>query len=129
MLAAPMDPRIGILMRGGHHVHYAFVDGYDKPAFEGTREAVEERLGRLDSSSPIPQTGHGRVRHRPLKTWNVTMRFRYPAWDEKDGIEYRGISARSKSEANKFAARQALSDGHAVGGRGPYWFTAAEAED
>lgn len=41
-MIAPMDPRIGVLNSG---VHYAFVDGYDKPEFRGTREEVEVRLG------------------------------------------------------------------------------------
>lgn len=42
----------------------------------------------------------------------VTMRFQYPAWDEKAGITYR-VSARSKREANAKARRQAENDGHA----------------
>lgn len=44
-----MDPRIGMLMREGTTVHYAFLDGYDQPAFEGTLEAVEEALGLRSS--------------------------------------------------------------------------------
>lgn len=40
-----MDPRIGMLMRAGTTVHYAFVNGYDQPAFEGPLEAVEAALG------------------------------------------------------------------------------------
>lgn len=123
-----MDPRIGILMKEGAQRFYAFVDGYQMPAFEGTREAVEERLGLRPPAPPAVVPRRPSDARPLLKAWDVTMHFQHPAWDEVDGILYRGITARSKSEANKAAARQALSDGHAVGGRGRYWFSAVEAE-
>ena len=40
-----MDARIGMLMREGQTVYYAFPDGYNKPAFEGLLVEVEQRLG------------------------------------------------------------------------------------
>lgn len=119
-----MDPRIGMLMREGRSLYYAFVDGYARPAVEGTLEAVEVRLGLRQR---VAHTTASSRAVKPCKDWNVTMRFQHPAWDEKDGIEYRGISARSKSEANRIAARQARNDGHACGHRGRYTFTAVES--
>lgn len=119
-----MDPRIGTLIREGRPLFYAFVDGYNKPAFEGTRDAVEKQLG---VRQPAVRRDASRRPAKPLMDWNVTMRFQHPAWDEKDGIEYRGITARSKSEANKIAASRARDDGHACSNRGRYTFTAVEA--
>lgn len=58
------------------------------------------------------------------KPFNVRMFFQFPAWDEVDGIPYDLIEAASKSEAIARARRQAERDGHAVSGRGRYWFRA-----
>ncbi len=59
--------------------------------------------------------------------FNVTIRFQYPAYDEKFGITYFDIDARSKSEAIRFARREALNDGHVgTGGKGRVTFTAVE---
>lgn len=44
----------------------------------------------------------------------VTLRFKYPAWDEKDGIPFE-ISAATKADAVKQARKQAYNDGHTVG--------------
>lgn len=63
-----------------------------------------------------------------MTTWTVLLTFQHPAWDEKDGIEYRGIEAPNKREAIRRVRRQAADDGHAVSGRGLYWFKAVEAE-
>jgi hypothetical protein len=122
-----MDARIGELMREGRTVYYAFADGYDKPAFEGTLEAVERRLGLLDEK-PRGQQSTSKLGGRQVKSWVVTMRFEYPAWDEKDGIRYEGVLGRTKAEANRAAARMAAGDGHACSGRGRYWFTATSDE-
>lgn len=123
-----MDARIGALMREGQTVYYAFADGYDKPAFEGTLDAVERRLG-LRGGRPPGHQSKPRQGCRQAKSWVVTMRFEYPAWDEKDGIRYEGILGRTKAEANRAAARMAVGDGHACSGRGRYWFTAVEEDD
>jgi hypothetical protein len=64
-----------------------------------------------------------------MKTWDVCMTFQYPAWDEKGGIWYRGVVAGSRREANKQARRMAANDGHAVGGRGRYFFTATPSSE
>jgi hypothetical protein len=58
----------------------------------------------------------------------VTMTFEYPAWDERDGLRYE-VSAASKREAVGVARRRAERDGHAVGGRGRYWFRAELNDD
>ena len=44
----------------------------------------------------------------------VTLRFQFPAWDEKNGIEFE-IRARTKSEAIRYAKVRAERDGH-IGG-------------
>lgn len=62
------------------------------------------------------------------KTYEVTLRFQFPAWDERDGISYT-IEAETKSDAIRYARRQAENDGHACGGRGRYWFSAVEATE
>lgn len=63
-----------------------------------------------------------------LSQWRVTMRFQWPAWDEADGIVYQDILAESKSAAIRTVRKLAASDGHAIGRRGRYWFSAAKSE-
>lgn len=48
------------------------------------------------------------------KTFNVTLRFQHPAWDERDGICFE-VRARTKSEAIKYAKMKAERDGY-IGG-------------
>jgi hypothetical protein len=58
----------------------------------------------------------------------VTLRFRFPAWDEKNGIPYE-VEASSKSDAIKSVRRQAYNDGHTVGQKATdITFTATEIE-
>lgn len=49
-----------------------------------------------------------------MTRYEVRLMFRYPAWDERDGIAYE-VNARSKREAIAAARRQADRDGHLVG--------------
>lgn len=56
-------------------------------------------------------------------TYEVTLRFQYPAWDEKDGIPYE-VTADSKAAAVKIARNQAQRDGHLGGGKGRCSFKA-----
>lgn len=58
-----------------------------------------------------------------MTEFTVTLRFQYPAWDEKDGIPY-VVDGKSKSDAIKSARRMADRDGHLMTGKGRYWFTA-----
>jgi len=60
-----------------------------------------------------------------MKTYTVTMRFQYPAHDERDGIPFE-VQADSKAEAVRIARRQAERDGHTGTGKGRYTFTARE---
>ena len=113
MQTTHLDPRIGAL---GNGKFYAFTQGYDKPEIVGTLHEVEQALGL--AFMPLC---------KPLKVFDVVMHFEYPAWDEMDGIRYPSIHAASKAQANKFARREAERDGHAVGGRGRYWFIATES--
>lgn len=46
--------------------------------------------------------------------YEVTLKFKHPAWDEKEGIPFE-IEAESKSAAIARARRQAYDDGHTVG--------------
>lgn len=48
------------------------------------------------------------------KRYEVTLRLRYPAWDEKDGIKFE-VDAPTKAIAIKRARRQAYDGGHTVG--------------
>lgn len=112
-----IDSRIGILNSG---VHYAFINGYDAPEFRGTLEEVEIALGiREPSEKREVITSASNEDH-----YTVTMTFEYPAWDEKDGIVYEDIVACSKADAIRQARTKAFVDGHAISGRGRYWFTA-----
>lgn len=122
-----MDSRIGILQREGGQVFYAFAHGYDKPETVGTMEEVERALGVKECGQGDGGRGcEGLVEVKRRRMWDVTMRFQHPAWDEKEGILYRGIEAQSKAEANGIAGRLARRDGHAIGGRGRYSFSAVE---
>lgn len=55
--------------------------------------------------------------------YTVTLRFQYPAWDEKNGIPFT-VTAKTKAEAIQQARRQAFNDGHLCGGKGRVTFTA-----
>lgn len=112
-----LDPRIGTLNSGQF---YAFVDGYDAPEVVGTLQEVEVALGlRSEVAAPVPSQGD---------RYTVTLRFQYPAWDEVGGIVYSDVLARSKAEAIATVRNMARSDGHAMSGKGRYWFTAEEGE-
>ncbi len=112
-----LDPRIGVLNSGKY---YAFVNGYDHPETVGTLEHVQRAL----------ETTEHRNKARPDQLWNVVLRFQYPAWDEVDGITYRDIQAKSKSEAIAYARKMASNDGHTIGGgKGRYWFTAISVKN
>ncbi|WP_087865707.1 hypothetical protein [Comamonas thiooxydans] len=117
MNSAQLDPRIGMLNSGKF---YAYVQGNGKPETVGTLEEVERALGVFKEQTPAPAPANR------LKTFDVVMRFASPAWDEVDGLCYPGIVAEGKAQANQLARKQAERDGHAIGGRGRYTFTATE---
>jgi hypothetical protein len=112
-----MDPRIGMLNSGRC---YAYVNGYHNEPFNGTLLEVHAALG-------LAQVARTKSPAKALRTYDVKLTFKHPAWDEVDGIDYQGIVASSKSDANKAARRQAERDGH-VYGRGPVYFRATEVE-
>lgn len=62
-----------------------------------------------------------------FKQYEVVLRFQFPAWDEKDGIKFEAV-ARNKSEAIRYARRQADLDGHLCGGKGRVSFKASEVQ-
>jgi len=63
-----------------------------------------------------------------MKDYIVTLRFKFPAWDEKNGIPFE-VQAKSKSDAVKKARLQAERDGHSgqSKSKGSSTFTATEA--
>lgn len=115
-----MHPSIGQLGYGGKF--YSYLNGYSAEPFVGTLEEVEAAMGLRPLSTP-PSVAPTRAKR---KSFDVTMRFQYPAWNEVDGIEYRSIEADSKSEANSIARKQADRDGHLGWGKGRVTFTANE---
>lgn len=117
-----MHPAIGKLNNGKY---YAYLNGYDSEPFYGTLEEVEIALGVREPVAPAPAAPAVEPAQK-AKTYDVTMTFQYPAWDEGDGIRYPDIVADSKSEANRIARRQADQDGHLAGGKGRVTFTAVE---
>ncbi len=114
-----LDPRIGKLAGGQF---YAFCDGYDQPEFVGTLSEVQASLG-LTEKPDIK-----RAELSPHRFWDVRLTYQYPAWDQVDGLWYRGIAADCKSKANAEARRMALDDGHLSGGQGRVTFVAFEAD-
>lgn len=70
--------------------------------------------------------------NEPKSEWKeyiVTLRFQFPAWDEKDGIEC-NQTARSKADAIRYARSQMRDDGHIPAvGKGRATFTASEVEN
>lgn len=117
MQTANLDPRIGMLNSGKF---YAFVNGYDKPETTGSLEQVEAALGLRLAPASLPAV--------KFSVWDVKLTFQYPAWDETTGIDYPGIVAKNKSEANANARRQASRDGHLYGGKGRVTFAATESK-
>jgi hypothetical protein len=63
-----------------------------------------------------------------MTNFKITLTFQFPAWDEVDGYDY-FFSAKNKTDAIKKARRQAEHDGHAISGRGKYWFKAVETDE
>ncbi|PBV09266.1 hypothetical protein CJU35_05275 [Pseudomonas aeruginosa] len=114
-----MHPAIGQL-NGGKF--YSYLHGYSAEPIVGTLEEVEIAMGLRPEPTPSPAVPVASKR----KSFDVTMRFQYPAWDEVDGIVYRSIEADSKSEANAMARRMADQDGHLAGGKGRVTFSASE---
>jgi hypothetical protein len=60
--------------------------------------------------------------------YEVTLFFKYPAWDEKNGIIMGEWIKRSKAEAIRSARHEAANAGHTVG-VGRYWFRAVKLFD
>lgn len=120
-----MDARIGVLMREGKEVFYKSEGGY----IEGSLEAVEVALG-IRASLPVEEVVSSSVKapNKGYKEYDVLLTFKYPAWDEVNGIVYKDIIAGSKRDAIERVRRMASDDGHAVGGKGMYWFKATEKE-
>lgn len=97
---ANLDPRIGQLMRNGKIVHYAFVNGYDKPEFAGTLEEVEVALGLRK-----PAVSRKAKASQEDRDYLVHIEKKYPAWNEKGGFDLE-VKAQNAKEAVKLARRE-----------------------
>lgn len=120
-----MHPSIGQLSNGQF---YAYVNGNDAEPFMGTLEQVEVAMGLRAPLEPAP-ADEKVMPDEPTpqrKTFNVTMRFQHPAWDEVDGVLFEGIVADTKREANEEARRMANSNDLLGWGKGRVTFTAEE---
>lgn len=120
-----MHPSIGQLSNGRF---YAYVDGPDNKPFEGTLEEVEVAMGLRALPKPAP-AGEEEAPEEAIperKTFNVTMRFQYPALGEEEGVSFNDIEADSKREANEEARRQANSNDLLGWGKGRVTFAATE---
>lgn len=118
--AGRLDPRIGVLNSGKF---YAYAAGYNAQPTIGRLDEVEIALG-LRRPRESPAADATPIKNGAHKCFAVLVRFEHPAWDEREGIEYRDITASSKREANSIVRRRAFYDGHTLGRRA--WFTATE---
>lgn len=117
-----MDARIGILNSG---LYYAYADGYDAEPTTGTLHDVMSALGLVNPGEEAKKPGTiNKAEISSFKTYNVNISFEYPAWNEREGIEYQGITAKTKRDAIRIVRSLADSDGHLGTGRGRYWLKA-----
>lgn len=120
-----LDPRIGML---ASERFYAFSQGYDQEPVMGTLQQVNEALGLATGAAPSAAAPAGVTSlQTAFKTYVVKVTFEFPAWDEVLGLDYPGITAKSKTEANNKARALARNDGHLCSGRGHVYFRATEA--
>lgn len=120
-----MHPAIGQLSNGKF---YAYIKGHENEPFMGTLEEVEVAMGLRAPPEPAPADGEVTPAEPATqrKTFDVTMRFQYPAWDEVEGVHYQGIIAATKREANDEARAMACSNDLLGWGKGRVTFTAVE---
>lgn len=61
-----------------------------------------------------------------MKNYIVTIRFQFPAWDEKNGLPYK-VTATTKADAIKQVRYLAKRDGHTgISGKGRTIFSAEQ---
>lgn len=101
--SAALDPRIGMVVRGGRKVYYAFVDGYDKPAKEGTLAEIEATLGLKPAPTPTAEKVAA-----SRKQFEVTVTPKEQRWTgQHQSGEYTVIvSAKTRDEAISKAREQ-----------------------
>lgn len=71
--AHPIDPRIGMLIRNGVEVFYAYHEGYDRPPVEGSLHQVEITIG-IRSAQPITVTNDQCIASGPQSKKSVLTR-------------------------------------------------------
>ena len=134
VIAARIDPRIGVLSREHGPVFYAFSKGYDADPVEGTLRHVANALGLTEElprevadhevSEILPETI--RKNRKGFLDYVVTIRFQYPLPGQEKGITYE-TEATSKSDAIKKVRKEAELDGHIPSlGQGRWTLTAEE---
>lgn len=72
--AHPIDPRIGMLMRNGAPVFYAFIYGNGNDPFEGTLNEIEHALGVPLSPSTSAQCAPTQETYQPARQGNTGLR-------------------------------------------------------
>lgn len=124
-----MHPAIGKLSNGKF---YAYVNGYsNEPVYRDSVDALESLLAGKPEPVVVAevQVPAAKTALREGNTYDVTLMFQYPCWDQVKGIQYCGISAASKREANDKVRRIAYGDGHLCGGQGRVTFTATDVSE
>lgn len=90
----------------------AYSQGYDKDPVMGSLQDVQAALGQSVPPSPRTTKSLEASKTQGMSTFNVTLTFQHPAWDEREGLLYEGIVAASKTEANRKVRAMAASYGH-----------------
>lgn len=117
-----MHASIGQLNNGKF---YAYLHGYhNDPTFRESVAALEALLA--GEPEPVAVVVGPKTARTVNKTYDVAVTFQHPAWNMVDGIEYKGIPAQSKSEANDIARSKAERDGQLGWGQGRVTFKATE---
>lgn len=111
----PLDPRIGVLVRNGAAVFYAYLNGYEHEPIEGTLNEVESSLGI--ALSPAQDIGAERVAtpdHNPgresggLRLFAVTMTPNVITYGGShtygEAVEY--VYAKSRADAERQVRQQ-----------------------
>lgn len=112
-----LDPRIGVMVRNGANVFYAYVQGYSKPPLEGELADVEVALGiHKQRREIVPPSADEVDPHRnalkgKLRSYDVTITPSVTLYSGSStfGQSVEQVQAHSRREAEK-AVRQQLRD-------------------
>lgn len=108
------DPRIGVLIRDGAEIFYAFHNGYSQPPVQGSLSEVEVALGICptlqEGSSVVPR---GNVKSRDtqkgaMRSYDVTIKPSVTLYSGSFtyGEHIERVDARNRREAEKTVRRR-----------------------